>query len=53
MGIKFDKVNPNSSSIICPTRLVDLNKAGSVYLVKHKSKTEEKKMIAIKQHILV
>ncbi|CAF1105963.1 unnamed protein product [Rotaria sordida] len=28
--------------MICPAYLVDLNKAGSVYLVKHKSKTEEK-----------
>ena len=36
MGIKFDKVNPDPITMICPTQLLNSAEAGSIYFVMHK-----------------
>lgn len=40
MGIKFDKVNPDPFTMICPTQLVNSAEAGSIYFVMHKPEKE-------------
>ncbi len=38
MGIKFDKVNPDKFSKANGMHIINMNEAGSVYLVLHKFK---------------
>ena len=42
MGVQLDKVNSDRHTMSCPMRIVNWERAGSVYFVRHKPKMEEK-----------
>ena len=40
MGIHPNKICPTQQSMICPLEMINVNEAGTVYFVQHKSKSD-------------